>query len=157
MKRFRFSLQAPLLVRQRTEQKAREKYANALAARQRALERLSAVHREQSEWWARWRTEMSRGCAAGALVQWAACDRTLTEQRQRAETAVSEAETASNQALQEMLLARRDREVVEKHLQRQRDQYGRELGREEQKTMDDLAQRRALPVLNSDRSEPTSL
>lgn len=155
MKRFRFSLEALLTVRRRAEQNALEKYASALLARQRNLELLGAVHREQSQWWARWRNDLSKGCSAGDLMQWRASDRHLSEQRQRAEAAVSQAELHVNQALQEMLVARRDREAVENHWHKQRSKYDFDLSREEQKGMDELAQRRVPPALSGARTQQT--
>ena len=56
------------------------------------------------------------------------------------------AEAASREALRHMLLARRDREAVEKHQQRQRQQFAREVSRAEQKELDELAQRSGLAV-----------
>ena len=46
------------------------------------------------------------------------------------------------QASQRMLLARQQREAVERYLQRQRDQYDRLLRLEERKMLDDLLSRR---------------
>ncbi len=147
MKKFHFSLQALLTLRQRSEQNALEAYARALLTRQQSLESLALANEEQAQWWVHRRKQLTQGCSAGALEQWRASDCTLTERRETAEAALGQAEVAVNQTLQAMLLARREREAVEKHLQRQRLNYQRELGREEQKNMDDLAQRRVLPAL----------
>lgn len=155
MKRFHFSLQALLTLRQRAEQKALEKYASALLARQRALERADAVRHEQNEWWARRRQELAKGCSAGSLDQWCASNHNLNEQRKAAENGVAQAEVSTNQALQSMLLARRDREAVEKHLHRERERYQRALGQEEQKILDDMANRRVF-TLSSTRGQVPS-
>lgn len=146
MKRFHFSLQAILTLRQRTEQKALEQYAGALLARDRATCQLAELRREQAEWWSRWRQEVGRGCQAAVLHQWRACNSNLNDRRQKAETALAMAEVTVNQALGSLLTARRDRESVEKHFERQHLAYTREVNREEQKRLDEIGQRRELPL-----------
>jgi flagellar export protein FliJ len=151
MKRFHFSLQPLLTLRQRNEQSALEKYAQALLVRQRALEQVDIVHRKQSESWNRWRAEVKAGCAAAVLTQWHACERNLAEQRQQAEAALRQAELAVNQTLQQALATRREREAVEKHLQKEHRRYKVELNREEQKALDDLAHRHFSPLFHSSK------
>jgi flagellar export protein FliJ len=150
MKRFQSSVQALLTLRQRAEQSALERYAHALLERQKALEKVEAVHAQQSAWWVRRREELDRGCSGGSLVQWSASDSRLREQRQKAEAALADAEVSVNQTLQQMLQTRRDRETAEKYLQRQRELFNRQIGREEQKALDELASRSrsAIPVLS---------
>ena len=142
MKPFRSTLQVLLTLRQRAEQEALERYAQALLDRQTALESLAVIETEQSAWWARRLVELEQGCSGAFLGQWGAVDGRLRERRERAESALAQAELAVNQRLQLMLQARRDREAAEKYIQRQRALHDRELGREEQKAMDELSSRR---------------
>lgn len=146
MKKFQFTLQPLLTLRERAEQKALEKYAAALRAREAAAEQVHSVEIEQLERWAQGQAELTRGCAAGALQQRLACDQTLVERRRRAVTVLGQCEVALKQASQGMLLARRDRQALEKQRERQRQQHSRELSREEQKNLDEVAQSRAASV-----------
>jgi flagellar export protein FliJ len=155
MKPFRFSLQALLTLRRRAEQVALEKYASALLVRRQALEQCDQLHQEQSQWWARWRHELDRGCSGSTIELWHSSNEQLAERQRAAESALAQAELGMNQALQGVLLSRRDREAVEKHLQRQRAHYLREVGRDEQKQLDDLAHRHVLPLLPA--SEPNRI
>jgi flagellar export protein FliJ len=153
MKRFRYPLQALLTLRQGSEQQALEKYAGALLVRQRALGRLEAICQEQQEAWQRWRAVLGTGCPAGLLAQSRAYDALLRERQEQAGAALRQAELATHQALEELLNARRQRQAVDKHLQRQRDRHHLEMGRAEQKALDDLAGRRLVPVLRLFRAQ----
>ena len=64
MKAFRFTLEAVRTLRQRQEQEAQEQYAQALLARQQALNRLDAVQRELNAGFAELRAQLAKGCAA---------------------------------------------------------------------------------------------
>jgi flagellar export protein FliJ len=68
--------------------------------------------------------------------------RELALRHNRSLALVTEAERRSESALQGMLLARQEREVVGKFFERQRAAYDRELTRTEQKFLDELAHRR---------------
>lgn len=155
MKQFRFSLQALLTVRERTEQIALENYSNALCARRRALENAALVQKEQADSWQYRRNQMRQPCSAGTLVQWHTCDNQLTERRKIADEAVVQAEESTVKALEQMLVARRNREAVQKYLERQRSEYARKLSREEQSSLDELGQRRGLAACSSLELEGT--
>jgi flagellar FliJ protein len=155
MKPFRFTLQALLTLRRGAEQVALEKYAGALLARRSALETCEKLRQERSHWWAKGREALNRGCSAAAVERWRASDRQLSERSERAEAVLAQAEVLTNQTLQNMLLARRDREAVEKHLLRQRSNYTRELNREEQKLLDDLATRHLFPLFQPGGPNPS--
>ena|SRR2546425_7944684 len=147
MKRFRFSLEAVLTVRQRAEREALASYAESLLARERALERLAVLHHELSATWTHLRQELAAGCAAGRLDQLRHYCRGLEEELTRREEAVGHAERAVNHALRKMLSARQQREVVDKFRDQQRAQYDRKLTRENQKFLDELASQRAAAAL----------
>lgn len=142
MKPFRYSLQALLALRQRGEQHALELHAQALMGRQLALDQLHAVRRVQEESWSRWRMEAGQPCTASVLIQWDLGNRTLSEREQSAEAAVRRSVVAVDQSLRKLLVARRDRQAVDNHMEKQRLAYKSEISRQEQKASDDLAQRR---------------
>src|SRR5438105_835502 len=136
MKRFRFSLEAVLTVRQRAERETLTRYGEALLARQRALDFLAIVHRKLDATWTHLRQELAAGCSAGRLDRLRLFCRSLEEELNRREEALRDAERAVNRALQEVLIARRQREMIDRFREQQRNFYDRQLTREEQKFLD---------------------
>jgi flagellar export protein FliJ len=141
MKRFRFTLQALLTVRQRTEQQALEEYAAVLLELRKTADQVKALQREHADWRRYWHDQVAQPQAAAELVQWQACGRQIATRLQRAEAVHRNAQAQCRSALEKMLLARRDREAVEAHWSRQRELFKRELGRLEQQSLDEMAQR----------------
>lgn len=147
MKRFRFTLQALLTVRQRQEQVAMERYAAALQAQRRAAELLQSA---EGEWVAavrQVREEMARGTVADRLRQLGDHFQVLTRHRDEAADRAAAADRAVPPALREMLEARRRREAVEEFQTKQRLRHQRESLRHEGKQLDELAQRRSFGCL----------
>jgi len=142
MKRFKFKLQAVLTLRQRAEQTALEQLARAIQTRQRAALQLSDCDMELSESRRRWLNALADGCPAAQAAQNQAYCRALEERRRHLDQGLHAADLELQQASQRMLLARQQREAVERYLQRQRDQYDRLLRLEERKMLDDLLSRR---------------
>ncbi len=150
MKAFRFTLVALQTLRDRAEQQAQEQYAHAVRHRDRALRQREEATRQFEAAWALGRTQLAAGIVQ---AQWAQvqdyCQKAAAHLR-GCDRDVASAQAAANQRLQHLLEARRDREVVDKYYQRQRRSYDRAQQRAEQKTLDDLAGRRAgihpLPV-----------
>jgi flagellar export protein FliJ len=147
MKSFHFTLEAVGTLRQRQEQKAMEQYAQSLIARRRAVDGLEAVERQLSACWEDWRGRLAGGCAAAEAAQAHAYQRSLTQRRDECIQALETAERRVNAALHGMLLARQQREVVDKCFDKQKARYQRELARGEQKFLDDLAGRRGNSIL----------
>ncbi|HUI06966.1 MAG TPA: flagellar export protein FliJ [Verrucomicrobiae bacterium] len=142
MKRFRFSLQSVLTLRQRREQTALEHYGRAVSERQQAVEALR-VARVEWETICRLRTALlGSDAAAGDLARAQAYCRAMEETVVRYELDVLRAQRGVEQSWQKLLEARRAREVVDKYGQRQRESYDRAVQREEQKALDEMAQRR---------------
>lgn len=154
MKRFRFTLQALLTVRQRQEQTALESYAAALADRQRALDRLRDAQRQCEEAWGLSRQRITAGAPAAHLAQLEEFCEAVEDLRRFCLAAVEETQRVVDARLQKLLAARQAREAVDKFREHQRERYDRELTRAEQKTLDELAQHRAplaaLQLLNSE-------
>jgi flagellar export protein FliJ len=142
MKPFKFTLQPVRTLRLRREQEAMEKYARVLLERARALEQLAGAERALSAGQAEWQRSAQEGCCAAEMARHSShCD-LLAQRRDKQAGLLAEAERQVNAALKQMLLARQQREAVDKFLARQQLAYDRALTREEQKFLDELAQRR---------------
>ena len=142
MRRFRFSLQSVLTLRQRREQAALEHYGRAVSARQQAVEALRVA---RAEWEAICRvrtTLLASGAAAGDLAQAQEYCRAMEETVARCEQDVLRTQRVVEQTWQKLLETRRAREVVDKYGQRQRESYDRAVQHEEQKAIDEMGQRR---------------
>lgn len=148
MKPFRFSLEAVATTRRRLEQVALENYAQALLQRQSALTQLEAAQRELDAAWLRLRQTLTSGSAAAKVKQLRDQSRLLEEARSQREELLTQAERGVSQALQQMLGARQQREAVEKFRGRQRASYDRDVQRDTQKFLDELATQRSAPTLD---------
>lgn len=143
MKPFHFTLEAVRTVRQRQEQVALEQYAQALLNRRQAADRLEAIEGELNECWRELRGELAEGFAASKAAQAHDYHRILAKRRDEAIAALGIAERRVNAAMQTMLAARQQREIVDKSCEKQKARHQREQFRGEQKIMDDLAGRRS--------------
>lgn len=143
MKPFHFTLEAVRTLRQRQEQNAMEQYAQTLLTRQQTLDRLDAIQRELNEGWQELRGQLARGCTASQAAQAHDYHRALAKRRDEAIVALGLAERRVNAALQKMLTARQQREIVDKCCENQKAAHLREQFRAEQKLLDDLAGRRS--------------
>jgi flagellar FliJ protein len=142
MKPFHFTLEAVRTLRQRQEQVAMEKYAQALHTRQEAANKVDAIQRQLSDGWQELRGQMATGCTASQVAQAQDYHRALSKRRDEAAAALGVAERRVNAALQTMLNARQQREIVDKSREKQKARHLREQFRAEQKILDDLAGRR---------------
>jgi flagellar export protein FliJ len=147
MKRFRFTLQAILTLRQREEHQALERYAAALLSRRQAAEKLALLEDEMSHAAAALRVRLSEGSVAVELAHLQSHYETLERRHDQAREALAAAERLIRPAHEEMLEARRQREVVEGCQEKQRQRHDRELLRDEAKVHDELALRRFAPAL----------
>ena len=147
MKPFRFTLEAVAIVRTRNENEALAAYARALLCRQRALDQVDAIRRELEAAWARARRDLAAGCPAAKMAQGCRHTQALEDEQVRLTDALQQAERAVNQMLQRMLAARQQREVVDKLRGHQRARHERDVARETQKILDELALRAATPAL----------
>jgi len=142
MKPFEFKLQAVLTLRQRAEQIALEAYGRAIQHRQTAAERLTRIEMELAEARHHWLNALADGCPAASAVQMLSFCHLLEEAKKQCAHTLHLADVELSQSSQKMLLARQQREAVEKFLARQREHYERQLRREEHKIIDDLILRR---------------
>ena len=120
MKSFHFTLEAVRTLRQRQEQNAMEQYAQALLARQQALDRVQAVERELSAGWQEMREHLARGCTASRAAQAHEYHRSLEKRREECALILSTAERRVNAVFQAMLRARQQREMVDKCYEKQK-------------------------------------
>jgi flagellar FliJ protein len=144
MKRFQFTLEPLHTLRTRTEQSALETYGKAVTARQQAIERLRAARTRCEAVWSARGALLEGRASAGELDQAQSFCRSVEETVTACESSVLQSQRVVEEAWQKLLEARRSREVVDKVKERQRDRYDRDVATEEQKTLDDLAQQRAV-------------
>jgi len=142
MKRFEFKLQAVLTLRQRAEQVALEKYSRSIQHRQVAAEWLAETEMELCEARRHWLNALADGCPAVRAAQMLGFCHLLEERKIQREQTLHLADVDVSLSSQKMLLARQQREAVEKFQARQREHYDRRLRQEEYKMIDDLTQRR---------------
>ncbi len=141
MRCFDFSLASVLTLRQGAEQAALKTYAEALLARQAAFLHVDWVHRELGANWTQTREAFASRCTAAKIDQLRKHASLLEDELVRRQAALSEAEREVSAALQKMLAARQQRQAIESFRERQRAQYDRELTREGQKSLDEMARR----------------
>ena len=125
-----------------------QEYAEALLQRKLAMEKLAAIVREIAAAWTELRAEMAEGCAAARILRMQAYCTSLEVRRSDANVVLQAAERAVNQAMQRMLAARQQREVVDKFHAGERTRHEREVQRMEQKELDELALR-CLPMASA--------
>ena len=153
MKSFHFTLEAVRTLRQRQEQNAMELYAQALAFRQQALDRLEKAQEELNGAFRDLRTLLAKGCAASEAAHAGDYNKSLARRRDECTLALNTAERRVNAALQNMLGARQQRELVDKYFDKQKSRHQRDQARGEQKMLDDLAGRRGNSLLAWNPSE----
>lgn len=149
MKRFHFSLRPVAILRSHEEMRARESFAAAVQARVQAQERLAAARRRVAElslllFQSRGRCFLAAEAAALLRVHRRECE---AEAEAVEALTIADKTVASRRA--DYLLARRRLKIVHRLEEKARLAHRRELGREEQKELDELAIRRAeaLPIL----------
>jgi flagellar export protein FliJ len=147
MKAFHFTLEAVRTLRQRQEQNSMEQYAQSLIARQQAIDRLASVEHALSVCWEELRGQLAGSCSASKVAQAHDYQRSLAKRREECVAALGNAERRVNAALQTMLAARQQREIVDKCSDKQKAGYQREVVRAEQKFLDDLGGRRSNSML----------
>jgi flagellar export protein FliJ len=144
MKPFRFSLQSLRVLREQKERLAQQRFAEALRVCEEAAFQLHLASEELAAGWTALCEELSTGVAATKLLRSRAwCNVLELRQKERASTLQS-ARRAMDAAWREMMLATRDREVLETYHDKCRLAYDREVQREEQKRLDEVGVRRGM-------------
>ena len=129
------------------------KYARALLNRQQCADRLDAIQWELDQGWEELRGQLAKGCPASQAAQAHEYHRALAKRRDDAVAALGAAQRGVNAALQTMITAGQQREIVEKSCEKQKARHRREQFREEQKLLDDLSGRCPVSGLSWTQSE----
>jgi len=116
-----------------------ELYARAVRQRQQAVQTLDATNCELAAVWSQSRAAIVAGCWVSDLLAAHAYGQDLDKQRKAREATLKAAERQADDSFNELLEARRRRETVEKHSQRDRMRYDRACVHADQKAMDELA------------------
>lgn len=141
MKPFKFTLQAVRTLRQRQEQKARERYARALLTQREAQTRLKQVEAELEQAWSQITHQLPGGLPAANLSQLHAYAQSVEERRREHAAILAALSQALQKTAEEWRAARRESEVVEKCRLTQVAAYQRRVLAEEQKVLDELGNR----------------
>jgi flagellar export protein FliJ len=157
MKPFKFTLEPLRTVRQRQERQAMEAYAMALFERARALKQVQFAERLLAGAQVDWQRSAAEGCPAVEMSRHALHCHDLAGKCLEQHSLFNVAEQTACTRLKEMLLARQQCQAVDKFLVRQRLAYNRELSRQDQKFIDELAQRRLDPGLAQGFNEKADL
>jgi len=152
MKAFRFTLEAVRTLRQRQEREALEDYIRALLDRQQVLQLLEAVDQSIARDFAQMRQLRAGGCTGAQAAQAQNYHCSLEMMRDNRLADLGDAERRVNEASKAMLVARRQREMVEVYREKQQAVHQRLEWREEQKIMDEFAIRR-VTALSSARTD----
>lgn len=142
MKKFRFTLEPLRIIRERKEQEALERYAQALAEQSRATEQLGALSQEMVQAQSEIKQRLAISTPVTQIIQQQFYCTHLSDRIKALRTQITQIEQQVSAAMQAVLAARHEREVVDKFLANQRAAYDRELTLDEQKTIDELAGRR---------------
>jgi flagellar export protein FliJ len=143
VKPFHFSLQAVWTLRQRQEQVTLDRFTAAVQNRENAVDRLNSVTQQLHAGWSELKARLPQGATALQIAQIQRYCDSVTARKKECEVYVSAAHRALDVAWQNLLSAKQQLEVVVKYYENQKRRYGRELDREEQKALDDMANRRA--------------
>ena len=152
MKKFRFTLESVGTVRERAEQKALEKYAQALQNQRQAVELLQAAEASLAACWEKMRRQSAEGCTGAEAMQALSFEAFLTQRRDEARRKVEQADRAVAVELQATLLARQQRQIVDKFFDKQREKFQRDQAAADQKALDELAGRRRVSAAARRRS-----
>ena len=141
MKPFRFSLQPLRVLRQQKERAAQQRYAEALRACENAAMRVQAASGELNACWTTLNKELSAGVPGIQLLRTRAWCNVLEMKMRDRTSELEQARLAVDAMWQEMLLATRDREALDRFHDKKRRAHDREAQRIEQNNLDELAVR----------------
>lgn len=141
MKRFHFSLQPLRTLREQKEQLAQRHYAEVLRAVEEAESRVQATLAELESCWSWLREQMSDAGFVERLDRTRAYCAVLDERRKQEQAVVEREQERLNEAWEAMLRATRDREALDRFLEKRRRAYDREVQRQDQKALDELGLR----------------
>src|SRR2546423_15712262 len=112
MKKFQFTLQALLTLRERQEQLALQHYSQLLAAWEKAQKKANAAERDLEAAWSEMQEKTLTGCPAFELDQLQRYCRTVQERKQLCDEAALAARNKAGEAFTKLVAARQARTVV---------------------------------------------
>ena len=139
MKSFQFSLAALSVLREQQEQTAQKKYVEALHFCEEAATRVEAASQELMNCWRDLTGKLSAGVSAVEFLRARAWCNVLELRLKERTTALERARLEVDSVWQEMLVATRDRESLDRFRDKKRRAYNTEVQRVEQKELDELA------------------
>jgi len=139
MKPFRFSLESLLVLRRQKERASQQQYARALTACEEIRLQLQRATAELAEGWNLLSHELTQGIAASRLASLRTWCKVLEIRWNERKVSLGEARRAADLAFQEMIIAARDREALDRFYDKSRRAHDRAVQYEEQKTFDELA------------------
>lgn len=139
MKPFRFSLQPIRALKQQAEQTARERYANTLRACEEAAAQVQKASVELTECWTVLCDKLAAGVNSGELLRARAWCNVLELRVKERAAALENARHAVDAVWQELMVATREREGLDRLHNRRRSAYNHKVQAFEQKTLDELA------------------
>jgi flagellar export protein FliJ len=139
MKSFQFSLAALTVLREQQEQAAQKKYVEALHFCEQAAGRVEAASQELMTCWRDLTGKLSAGVSAVEFLRARAWCNVLELRLKERTTALEQARLKVDAVWQEMLIATRDRESLDRFEAKKRRAYNTQLQRAEQKELDELA------------------
>ncbi len=146
MKPFQFTLEPLRVLRGQKERAAQRRYVQALAACNLAERQLEDAATELMAGWKVLGEELCRGVDSNRLNRLHTWCKVLEIRRNERQAQADKVRQTAEQLFQEMTLASRDREALDKFRDKSRHAYERQAQREEQNMFDELAvQMSALP------------
>ena len=139
MKAFHFSLSALSVLREQQEQAAQKKYADALHICEEAAESVQTASHELMGCWHDLTGKLSSGVSAVEFLRVRAWCNVLELRLKERTNALEQARLKVDAVWQEMLVATRDRETLDRFHDKKRRAYDAQVQRDEQKELDELA------------------
>ena len=139
MKSFQFSLSALSVLSEQQEQAAQKKYVEALHFCEQAAGRVETASQELMTCWRDLTGKLSAGVSAVEFLRARAWCNVLELRLKERTAALEQARLKVDAVWQEMLIATRDRESLDRFEAKKRRAYNTQVQRAEQKELDELA------------------
>ena len=139
MKSFQFSLSALSVLREQHEQAAQKRYVEALHFCEQAAGRVETASQELMTCWRDLTGKLSAGVSAVEFLRARAWCNVLELRLKERTAALEQARLKVDAVWQEMLVATRDRESLDRFKDKKRRAYNLQVQRAEQKELDELA------------------
>ena len=149
MKPFRFALQPILALKEQAELTARQRYAATLRACEEAAARVQQASVELTECWSGLCEKLAAGVNSSELLRARAWCNVLELRVKERAAALELARLAVDAVWQELMVATRERDGLDRLHDRRRSAYNRQVQAAEQKALDEVALQLAnSPVAN---------